>query len=108
MTKILRIKDIIGSEYAVSTENGEEILSQIKKILNSKENLEISFDGISIVISAFLNRIIGDLYADYSSEQIEKMIVFKDTNKNIDDLIDLVKRTAKEFYEKKNDNLQSE
>lgn len=105
MAKILKIKDIIGSEYAVSTESGEQILLQIKELLNKNENIEISFDGIKITISAFLNRMLGDLYADHSSEQIEKMITFKDTDKNIDNLISLVKMTAKEFYEKKNDNL---
>lgn len=105
MTKILKIRDIIGSEYAVSTEHGEQILSRIKELLNQNENIEISFDGVDIIISAFLNRILGDLYADYPAEIIEKMITFKDTNKNIDDLIILVKRTAKEFYNKKNDNI---
>ena len=101
MTKILKIRDIVGSEYAVSTESGEKILSKMKEILNNKENIEISFEGISIVISAFLNRIIGDLYADYSSEDIDRFISFSNTNKDIDDLISLVKRTAKEFYSKK-------
>ena len=83
MTKTLKIKDIIGSEYAVSTENGEKILSQIKKILKNNEKVIISFEGINIVISAFLNRILGDLYADYPSSYIDQFVNFIETNENI-------------------------
>lgn len=105
MKNVLNIKNIINNKYAVSTEDAENILLLIKKSLNNNQEIEISFEGIEIVISAFLNRILGDLYAEYSKEQINNLISFSNTNNNIDDLIELIKETAEEFYKKKNGNL---
>lgn len=105
MKNILNIKDIINNKYAVSTEDAENVLLLIKESLNNNQKIEISFAGIEIVISAFLNRILGDLYADYTSNQINNLISFSNTNNNIDDLIELIKETAEEFYKKRNGNL---
>ncbi len=99
--KILKIKDIIGTEYAVSSENSEKIYNHIKILMDKKENINISFEGIEIVISAFLNRTIGDLYENYDKNDIENLITFSNTNSKIDELILLVKETAKEFYKVK-------
>jgi len=106
MEKFLNIKEAIGSDYAASSDKAEIIAKLIRTSLNNNEKIVISFKDINVVLTAFLNIAIGDLYRDYTKEKIESSISFIDCNENIKRSIELTKETAEKFYRnKKNGNL---
>lgn len=64
----LTVKDIIGSEIAVTTDDGNVLFENINKAFSGDETVELDFAGIKILITAFLNSAIGRLYENYDSE----------------------------------------
>lgn len=98
--KHIIIKDVINSELAVSTENGIKVFEIVDSCLQRKEKVELDFDGITIMITAFLNAAIGSLYSkkEYTGEFLNEFL--KLVNVEMDDRIlfkDVIQR-AKEYF----------
>lgn len=72
--KQLVISKIIKSEFAVSPEDGNTVYEIIKKEIESKNQLELNFDGIDIMTTAFLNNAIGNLYRNFDRQQLNRYI----------------------------------
>lgn len=112
MTKI-NVKDVIGTTIAMSTEDGAKLFEILFKSLKESKKVELSFDGIDMLISHFLNESIGKLYEKFENWDIlDQVIVYK----NIDsDDLELLKEkvipTAKNHFidvekrEKINENI---
>lgn len=64
----LIVKDIIDSELAITTDDGNLVYENIHTAFNSKKQVELDFKGINIMITAFLNSAIGRLYEKYDSD----------------------------------------
>ncbi len=64
----LIVKDIIDSELAVTTDDGNKVYENINNALKKNNTVELDFNGISIMITAFLNSAIGRLYETYKSD----------------------------------------
>ncbi|WP_407508414.1 STAS-like domain-containing protein [Elizabethkingia anophelis] len=64
----LTVKDIIGSEIAVTTDDGNILYENINKAFLKDDTVELDFAGIKILITAFLNSAIGRLYENYDSK----------------------------------------
>lgn len=61
---MIKIYDIIEKNIAISTEDGQKVFEVIKKeIENGNEDIRISFEGVDMLISHFLNESIGELYS---------------------------------------------
>jgi hypothetical protein len=61
---LIRVLDVIGRPLAVDTADGQRIHDKIAPLLIEGKKVVISFDGITMVITAFLNTAIGQLYGD--------------------------------------------
>ena len=62
----INIKNIIEKNIAISTEDGQKVLEAIKEAIdNGEKDITISFEGIDMLISHFLNESIGKLYKIY-------------------------------------------
>lgn len=95
------IRDIIDSEIAVSTEDGNKVFEQINLAFLKKENVDLDFQGINILITAFLNSAIGRLYENYNSDFLNKNL--KLTNVALEDRV-LFKKVvvrAQEYFSNK-------
>lgn len=66
----IKIKDIINTTYCVDASDGEKIFVLLKKTLGEKKNVILSFDGIELVITAFLNTAVGKLFGDFDEHFI--------------------------------------
>ena len=83
----IEIRDIIKKNIAISTEDGERVFVEIKKLLDNKEELiEVSFDGIDMLISHFLNESIGRLYITFPKSRWEEIDKIRYTDIDEDDL----------------------
>lgn len=103
--KHLIIKDIINSELAVSTENGEKVFEIVDSYLMNKEKVELDFGGITIMITAFLNAAIGKLYGkkEYTPEFLNEYLKLENVDKEDRSLFKDVIQRAKEYFANKED-----
>lgn len=95
---VLKIKDFTVLDIAVSSDEGDKINMIINEFLSRSENVILDFQGISIITTAFLNAAIGQLYKDYSSEELAKRLSLCNV-KDIDlPLFKKVTDRAKEYF----------
>ena len=73
---LIRVLDVVGRPLAVDTADGQRVHDKIAPILREGSKVLLSFDGITMVITAFLNAAIGQLYGDprLSEERIESLL----------------------------------
>ena len=64
----LIVKNIIGSDLAVSSDDGKKVYQAIIEALRREAIVELDFQGITVVITAFLNMAIGKLYQDFNGD----------------------------------------
>jgi transcriptional regulator len=101
----VKVKDIINSELAVSTENGDKVFEMIDALLQRKESVELDFIGVSIMITAFLNAAIGRLYSkkeytgDFLNQNLKLINVAEEDRVLFKDVIE----RAKEYFANKVD-----
>lgn len=77
------IEQIIDNSIAMSTEDGQKLFTVIYEHLKKKEKVQLSFKGIDILISHFLNEAIGKLYEKFDNwEVLDKAIEYIDIDKD--------------------------
>ena len=94
----LIVKNIIDSDLAVSSDDGKKVYQAIVEALHTEAIVELDFQGITIVITAFLNMAIGKLYQDFDSDFLNahlKLIYVDDKDKA---LFRMVATYAKEYF----------
>lgn len=98
--KHLVIKDIINSELAVSTENGNKVFKIVDDCLQQNEKVELDFEGITVMITAFLNAAIGSLYSkkEYTGEFLNEHLKLENVEKEDRILFKEVIQRAKEYF----------
>ncbi|MBN1593809.1 MAG: STAS-like domain-containing protein [Candidatus Coatesbacteria bacterium] len=65
---VIRIFEIIGSGDCISSEDGQKVYDLIKRAFDGGRDVNLSFQNIDYVISAFLHPAIGQLYGSYSED----------------------------------------
>lgn len=73
MNKI-NVDDIISSNFAVSPAKGDVLFELIKEHISRKEILELNFHNINQLTTAFLNNAIGNLYRQFTSEELNNYL----------------------------------
>lgn len=89
MEYTLKVRDFTILDIAVSSEEGDKINATIQEFFKNVEVLILDFDGIKALNTAFLNAAIGQLYANYTSEYLNKHLKIHNIKEN--DLIYLHK-----------------
>jgi hypothetical protein len=75
---IVRVFEIIGSPLCVSSEDGQIIHDKIAPLIREGHKVVVSFERVETLISAFLNAAIGQLYGEFSEEQIRSSLSVRD------------------------------
>lgn len=94
---VINIKGIVG-EYCVASDDGQKIYDMIDKTLKGGKKVILSFLNVESLTSAFLNTSIGQLYGNFSEEEIRKSLSVKDISPEDSALLKRVVETAKEYY----------
>jgi hypothetical protein len=99
----LNVKELIGTDLAVSTENGQKVHSILEQNLDDKQQVVLDFDGISLIITAFLNAAIGSLFKNqkYSAEFLNENLLLSNVDSNDAHLFVEVINRAKEYFANK-------
>lgn len=94
----IRLVETVGSVHCSASEDGQKVYEQISKELTNNNNVIISFKEVEDLTTAFLNAAIGQLYKDYSEEELKQRLSVADYEQ--EDLI-ILKRVvdrAKGFF----------
>lgn len=92
------IRDVIGCPVAISTEKAQRVYRLLEEKIGRGEVVELSFEGIESVITAFLNTAVGQLYGKFPAQELQRQL--RVTHASPDVLV-MLKRTtdnAKRFF----------
>lgn len=97
-TVSIKLNDYITCKKGVTPDEGEPIYSQIISSFKEGDNVILDFGDVEMMTTAFLNVVIGNLYKDYTSEQLKSMLSFANLTESIAVRIKRVTDNAKLFY----------
>ena len=70
----ISVSDILQSKNAVFHEDGLMIFNAVATAMNTKEEIEVSFGGIRVCTTQFLNASFGKLLLTYGEEVVKQKI----------------------------------
>lgn len=94
----INIVNTIGDVYGVEAEDGQKVYELLKKAIDGGHKVILSFLNIEMLTTAFLNTAIGQLYKDYSEEQVKQHLQVIDISDSGKVALKRVVDTAKLFY----------
>lgn len=100
MNSILNIKSFTDSHLAVSAKQGSKIYEELYTSIKNEKNIVLDFEGIELIITAFLNASIGKLYSEFTSEEIRKYLTIENLDPTETELLKLVLEHAKDRFNK--------
>lgn len=95
----IKVTDIVGSSFCVSSDDGNAVHEKLKQALATDRDVELDFIGIDMVISAFLNAAIGKLLQDHKPHQIHERVKFLNLSSDDQELIERVIENAQRYFE---------
>ncbi len=100
--KTLIINDYVSMKKGVTPQEGQPIFDEITKSLDQGDKVILDFGDMELMTTAFLNVVIGNLYKNYTSDQLKRLLDFKNCNELTIQRIKRVIDTAKQFYKDEN------
>ena len=106
----IKVDDYVSLHQGITSGEGEPIYELIVDALSQNEEVTLNFESITFLTTAFLNVVIGALYKDYTSEQLQANLHIENINEETATRIKKVTDNAKLFYsdeEKFNETIDS-
>lgn len=100
--KIIKLNDFLTLNSGVTPEEGARVYESIINAFNEGYCVTLDFEGVTLLTTAFLNVVIGDLYKDYTSEELRNRLVLKNYSDSTAIRIKKVTDNAKLFYKNEN------
>ena len=95
---MLSVYEIVGSPLCVASDDGQKVYERIGKALRQGRSVALSFMNITSLTSAFLNTAIGQLYGEFSEQEIRANLSAKDMEPDDLFLLKRVIETAKAYF----------
>lgn len=99
--KNIKVIEVINRDSAVSSDDGDNVYTNIIKIINEGYIVELDFSGITLMTTAFLNSAIGQLYSKFSSEELNTSLKLKNVAQEDGILFKKVIDRAKQYQANK-------
>lgn len=94
----IKIVNTIGDVYGVEAEDGEKVFKLIAKAFLDKKKVDLSFQNIEMLTTAFLNTAVGQLYRDFTEDFIKENLKVSDVTESGKVALKRVVDTAKLYY----------
>ena len=101
VVKHLKVSEIIKSDTAVSASDGDLVFIEIDKLISKNNTVDLDFSDIQMLITAFLNAAIGQLYSKYEGDQLNKLLKLSNVADEDKILFKKVVERAKEYFANK-------
>ena len=99
--KNIKVIEVISRDSAVSSDDGDNVYTNIIETINDGYIVELDFSGITLMTTAFLNSAIGQLYSKFSSEELNTSLKLKNVAKEDGILFKKVVDRAKQYQANK-------
>lgn len=93
----LRLKNILQHDTAITYEDGEKVYALIFQALTEEKKVILDFQGITLVIPAFLHAAIGELYKNFDSDFLNNHLILKNIEGTNKVLLDMVIKYTKQY-----------
>ena len=93
----LRLKNILQHDTAITYEDGEKVYALIFQALTEEKKVILDFQGITLVIPAFLHAAIGELYKNFDSDFLNNHLILKNIEGTNKVLLDMVITYTKQY-----------
>lgn len=97
----LNVFEKIGTSAAVSSESGDTIFTLIKNGLKNGAVVTLDFKNVDLLTSAFLNAAIGQLYSEFTGDQLNKTLKIENMTPEDFQVLRKVISRAKEYFKSK-------
>jgi hypothetical protein len=94
----IRIFDEVSGDSAISVDDGNRVFEKIDSAFTQGLFVVLDFQNIELIITAFLNAAIGQLYSKYSSEDLQKNLRLENIKPEDVRLFQLVIERAKDYF----------
>ena len=98
MKQIILIDEKVTMHQGITNDEGIVIYEEILSKLKEGKEVVLDFQGITMMTTAFLNVVIGQLYKDYTSEELKEKLHFENIPSGNARRIKNVTDNAKLFY----------
>lgn len=95
---MVSIFEVVGSPLCVASGDGQKVYERLGSALKEGKSVLLSFHNVSTLTSAFLNAAIGQLYGEFSENQIRSLLTVQDMQPDDLALLKRVVETAKEYF----------
>lgn len=95
---IIRVFDVVGSPLCVSSADGQLVYDKLVPLVREGRKVAVSFAQIETLISAFLNTAIGQLYGEFTEEQVRERLSVRDMQPEDVALLKRVVDNAKRYF----------
>lgn len=99
----IKITDHISLKKGITPDEAEPLYQMEMDAFRAGEKVVLDFEGVEMLTTAFLNVIIGNLYKDYTSEELKLMLSLENLDEATAIRIKKVTTNAKSFYSDEND-----
>jgi len=90
--------EAVGSPLCVASDDGQKVYDRLSEAIKNGGRVTLSFQNISALTSAFLNAAIGQLYGNFSEEEVRASLKVEDIAQDDLALLSRVIKTAKEYF----------
>lgn len=94
----ISIFEVIGSPLCVAAGDGQKVYDRLAAAIREGRHVNLSFHNVSTLTSAFLNAAVGQLYGEFSEEQIRASLSVQDMAADDLALLKRVVETAKAYF----------
>lgn len=89
----LEVFNLFG-KVCTTFKNGQALYDYIIKYLKANEKVELDFSGVRIVASPFFNGAIGQLYNDFTQEELDRNLIISNLVETGLEIIERIKDNA--------------
>lgn len=95
----INIFNIVGYGDCTLPQDGDKIHDVLKKALNEKKKVLISFKSVNKLTTAFLNNAIGKLYSEFEEQKIKDSLSLEDMSDSNKARLKRVVTNAKNYFD---------
>ena len=97
----ISIHQVVGSPLCVASGDGQKVFERINHALAAGRRVNLSFENVTALTTAFLNPAIGQLYGKFAEDTIRSHIEIAHIEKHDLGLLVAVVRNAKTYFKNK-------
>ncbi len=94
----IRIYDEVGGDAAISVTDGDAIFKKIDAAISNQLIAVLDFQNVNLIITAFLNACIGQLYSKYKSDELNQYLKLENIKPEDKHLFNKAIKIAKEYF----------